>query len=122
MPSRLTILVSASIFAAAGYFFQQHYYTTTTSKDDMKLSALLPLVATVTAPFVLGNTADEDALKGLTIAADGIKATFIGHGARVTHLYVRDKNNQDKDIVVGYDDPSEYITEKTRSYFGSIVG
>lgn len=43
-----------------------------------------------------------------TIAAPGIKAQFIPYGATLTNLFVKDKNGNDVDVVLGYDDVDYY--------------
>lgn len=69
-----------------------------------------------------GLDASNDGIKEYTLNADGIKATFIGHGARMTHLYVNDRQGTPRDIVLGYDDPAEYLAETKPSYLGPVVG
>lgn len=69
-----------------------------------------------------GFDATNDGIKEYTLSADGIKATFIGHGARMTHLYVNDRQGTPRDVVVGYDDPEEYLAETKPSYLGPVVG
>lgn len=69
-----------------------------------------------------GLDGSGDGTKEYTLSADGIKATFIGYGARLTHLYVNDRQGSPRDIVVGYDDPAEYVAETKPSYFGPVVG
>ncbi|OCF39727.1 hypothetical protein I317_06451 [Kwoniella heveanensis CBS 569] len=89
----------------------------------MKLTATLAaFTALVTSLGVSSWSTDSDAFKPLTIAAYGINATFIGYGARLTHLYVNDKNNNPRDVVVGYDDPVMYTNETSDNFFGAIVG
>lgn len=58
------------------------------------------------------------------LEADGIKATFIPYGARLTELYVKDRNGDWQDVAVGYDDPSQYLidSETNHTYFGAVVG
>lgn len=58
------------------------------------------------------------------LEADGIRATFIPYGARLTHLYVKDRNGDWQDVAVGYDDPRQYLidTQTNHTYFGPIVG
>jgi hypothetical protein len=87
---------------------------------NMRLGLIIPLAATI--PLVFGWSTESDAIKPLTISAEGINATFIGHGARLTHLNVNDKNGQMRDVVLGYDDPTEYLREAVPTYFGPIVG
>ena len=58
------------------------------------------------------------------LVADGIKASFIPYGARLTNLYVKDKNGAYQDVAVGYDTGREYLTdtETNHTYFGAVVG
>lgn len=69
-----------------------------------------------------GLDGSNDGTKEYTLSADGIKATFIGYGARLTHLYVNDRQGNPRDIVVGYDSPDQYVAETKPSYFGPVVG
>ena len=55
------------------------------------------------------NGTETDPFKQYNLTAPGINATFIGYGARLTHLYVNDKNGDPQDIVLGYDDPRQYV-------------
>lgn len=61
-------------------------------------------------------------LRTYTISASGINASYIGYGARLTHLYVEDNTGVPRDIVLGYDTPSQYIndTENEHTYFGAV--
>jgi aldose 1-epimerase len=58
------------------------------------------------------------------ISAPGINASFIPYGARLTNLLVNDKNGEPQDVVLGYDDGTQYLndTETVHTYFGPIVG
>lgn len=58
------------------------------------------------------------------LSADGIRASFIPYGARLTNLYVKDKNGAWQDIVVGYDTGIQYLhdSETNHTYFGAVVG
>ena len=68
----------------------------------MLRSSLLLLAA------ALGALAQDDPFQKYTISAQGINATFIAYGARLTNLYVNDKDGQPQDVVVGYDDAHQY--------------
>lgn len=59
-----------------------------------------------------------------TISAPGINASFIPYGARLTNLYVNDKDGVPQDVVLGYDDGTQYLndTETVHTYFGPVVG
>lgn len=56
----------------------------------MRSTTLLPIL---TGLLSLTLTRADDSLNPLTIYAYGINATFIGYGARLTSLFVHDKNN-----------------------------
>ena len=77
-------------------------------------------------PLALGNnggsTGSSDGIKEYNLYADGINATFIGFGARLTHMFVNDRQGTPRDIIVGYDNPAEYLAETKPSYFGPVVG
>ncbi|WVF73229.1 hypothetical protein IAT40_008048 [Kwoniella sp. CBS 6097] len=89
----------------------------------MKVTATLAAFAALLNSLGVSSwSTDSDAFKPLTIANDGINATFIGYGARLTHLYVNDKKGSPRDVVVGYDDPMKYANETADNFFGAIVG
>jgi aldose 1-epimerase len=58
-----------------------------------------------------------------TLQAENITAKFIPYGARLTSLVVNDRNGSEQDIVVGYDDPAQYVvdTETNRTFFGKTI-
>jgi aldose 1-epimerase len=74
-------------------------------------SALL-LVAATGALAAQGT----DPFQKYNLSAPGINATFIGYGARVTNLYVYDKNGNSQDIVLGYDDPHQYVKDDATNH------
>ncbi len=53
-----------------------------------------------------------------------LKAHFINYGATLTHLFVNDKQGVSRDVVLGFDDPQDYIRvgQAQNPYFGCIVG
>lgn len=59
-----------------------------------------------------------------TIKAENITAKVIPYGARLTSLLVPDRDGNVQDVVVGYDDPKEYLhdSETNRTFFGAVVG
>ena len=65
-----------------------------------------------------------DPFKKYNLEADGIKASFIPYGARLTNLLVKDRNGAWQDVAVGYDDATQYLedTETNHTYFGPVVG
>jgi hypothetical protein len=66
----------------------------------MRLSLLLSILL---ACLAIAQDTPEN-LKKYDISATGINASFIGYGARLTNLYVNDKNGTPQDAVPGYDD------------------
>ncbi|CAH7688262.1 galactose mutarotase-like domain-containing protein, partial [Phakopsora pachyrhizi] len=56
-------------------------------------------------------------------ASDGsIYATFIRVGASIQSLLVKDRFGKFRDVVLGYDDTSRYLSDEVTPRFGSIVG
>ncbi|KAL8868561.1 MAG: hypothetical protein Q9174_004911 [Haloplaca sp. 1 TL-2023] len=88
----------------------------------MIMFIVTPLLFFVLALIALAQ--DSDSLQKYTISAPGINATFIPYGARLTNLYVNDKNGNPQDVVLGFDNASDYIRddETVHTYFGPIVG
>ncbi|KAI0592823.1 galactose mutarotase-like domain-containing protein [Biscogniauxia sp. FL1348] len=64
--------------------------------------------------------ADEDGK--YTIESSGIKAQFIPYGATLTNLFVKDKNGEDIDVVLGYDDIDYYPEDPGHPVYNSIPG
>ncbi|KAG2414769.1 hypothetical protein HFD88_005957 [Aspergillus terreus] len=56
-----------------------------------------------------------------TIMADDITARLMPYGARLISLPVPDKEGTPQDVVVGYDDPTQYLkdTQTSHTYFGT---
>ena len=61
-----------------------------------------------------------EAYKYELVNSKGMKAVVTDYGATVLSLYVKDKNGDLQDVVLGYDDLASY--ERGTSYFGAIVG
>jgi len=65
-----------------------------------------------------------DPFKKYSLSADGINASFVPYGARLTNLFVPDKNGVFQDVAVGYDNGTRYLedTQTNHTYFGAVVG
>lgn len=63
-----------------------------------------------------------DPFKKYALSAKGINASFIPYGARLTNLYVNDKNGHPQDVAVGYDEGSRYLedSETRHTFFGAV--
>jgi len=51
----------------------------------------------------------------------GLKAAITNYGARVVGMLVPDKNNVIRDVVIGFDKLSDFITSE-EPFFGAVVG
>ncbi|KAL8765842.1 MAG: hypothetical protein Q9209_007201 [Squamulea sp. 1 TL-2023] len=80
------------------------------------------LIVSLLSLFVSAQTAGP--LKKYIISAPGINATFIAYGARLTNLYVNDRNGDPQDVVLGYDNSADYVRDDQtiHTFFGPIVG
>lgn len=89
----------------------------------MRFSLLFVATVAKAAAIARGCEApgpDEDGR--YTISAEGIKAQFIPYGASLTHLYVKDKNGDDIDVVLGYDDVDYYPKDPGHPVYNAIPG
>ncbi|KAK7222708.1 hypothetical protein V2G26_010711 [Clonostachys chloroleuca] len=57
-----------------------------------------------------------------TIRANGIKAQFIPYGATLTNLFVKNKDGNDVDVVLGYDDAAFYPVDPSHPVYNAIPG
>lgn len=75
-------------------------------------------------PAIAQNSTASSPLAEYTLTADNITAKFIPYGARLTSLVVPDRSGNDQDVVLGYDDTAQYVTdtETNHTYFGPVVG
>ncbi|EIN10310.1 galactose mutarotase-like protein [Punctularia strigosozonata HHB-11173 SS5] len=72
-----------------------------------------------------GGTANVSPLEAVKISSpDGSAyANFIPYGAIVTNFFVKDKHGKFRDIILGYDNHTNYLTDALgHPYFGPIVG
>lgn len=53
---------------------------------------------------------------------DSIRATFLPYGASLQELWVKDRNGTWRDVVVGFDNSTNYGTDTIHNYFGPQVG
>ena len=59
-------------------------------------------------------------VEAVTLRSGALSATLISFGARLTELWVPDRNGVHADIVLGFDTLAEY--EATETYFGATCG
>jgi len=58
----------------------------------------------------------------ITAPDESGSAKFISLGATLTEFWVKDKNGIFRDIVLGYDDKTQWLTDPNHPLFGPIVG
>lgn len=73
-------------------------------------------MATITA---IGRIDGTDQLQA-TLAANGLKVTLLTWGARLSELWVPDRNGTMADVVLGHDSPKDWETHGT--YLGATCG
>ncbi|KAJ5793929.1 hypothetical protein N7457_000528 [Penicillium paradoxum] len=83
-----------------------------------------PSSSQAATPMPSAASSGADHVKSYTIKAENITAKLIPHGARLTSLLVPDRDGNVQDVVVGYDDPEEYLhdSQTNRTFFGAVVG
>lgn len=52
---------------------------------------------------------------------NGLEVSIIRYGASITHIYFPDRDGRVDDIVLGFDNPDEYMETKN-PFFGCVVG
>ncbi|THV08395.1 galactose mutarotase-like protein [Dendrothele bispora CBS 962.96] len=75
--------------------------------------------------IVLGVTASHPGFEVVEIHSpdESARARFISVGAALTNFWVKDKYGKFRDIIIGFDNLTEYTTpEAATLYFGPVVG
>ncbi|QRW05791.1 galactose mutarotase-like protein [Ceratobasidium sp. AG-Ba] len=85
---------------------------------------LLQLALVSASLYTSAKAQTSDPFKQYTIAApDGsITAKFIGSGASITELWVKDKYGRSRDVILGYDNTTLWQTDPDHPVFNSVVG
>lgn len=103
-------------------FILTAHFTSLTMKTT-KVSLIAALATSVLAQN--GTSTSSASIPEYTIQADNITAVFIPYGATLTSLLVPDRNGTIQDVVVGYDNGSDYparVANGNHTYFGAVVG
>ncbi|KAJ3170265.1 hypothetical protein HDU88_008892 [Geranomyces variabilis] len=58
------------------------------------------------------------------LRSDTLTAKFTSHGATLTHLLITDAQGVQRDVVLGFDSPEEYVNagKGSNPYFGATIG
>ena len=86
------------------------------------MRAFSPIAVTIAVALCASAQQIPPNLQKYTLSSPGINASYIGYGARLTNLYVFDKDGVSRDVVLGYDQGSGYVndTEHEHTYFGAV--
>ena len=63
---------------------------------------------------------DGESVRAVTLERGDLRARLITYGARLTELWVPDRQGRPADIVLGHDSLDDYVA--SRAYFGATVG
>ena len=68
-----------------------------------------------------GKTAEGTEASLYTICnSKGMRAMVTNFGATLVSVFVKNRNGEDTDVILGYDDVADY--QKNTCYFGAVVG
>ncbi|KAH7914391.1 galactose mutarotase-like domain-containing protein, partial [Hygrophoropsis aurantiaca] len=76
-------------------------------------------------PAFIGALASTDPLKTIAVFApdNSFQASFMARGATLTNFWVHDKQGNYRDIILGFDNHEDYVTDALgHPYFGPVVG
>ncbi|KAH7931243.1 galactose mutarotase-like protein [Leucogyrophana mollusca] len=83
-------------------------------------------LCTVLAASALGSVLGSiDPLKTITVFApdNSFQASFMARGATLTNFWVKDKQGNYRDIILGFDNHEDYVSDALgHPYFGPVVG
>ncbi|CAN5610268.1 galactose mutarotase [soil metagenome] len=78
-------------------------------------------IATLSVPPTNNNPANESLLKTFTIKnTKGTSLLVCNYGAAVISIFVKDRAGNFSDVVLGYENPRDYLTDDY--YIGTVVG
>jgi aldose 1-epimerase len=132
-PARITprilsvyCLLFLSVTAALGFKMHFKSYATAALYGLPALASAMPSASSSSDASLsaAGSSSDSGHFTEYAIEAENITVKLIPYGARVTHVLVPDSNGNTQDVLVGYDNPKEYLhdSETNRTFFGAVVG
>ncbi|KAJ8481383.1 hypothetical protein ONZ51_g6041 [Trametes cubensis] len=99
-----------------------------TMKTNLLRAAVLSLCVMVQVVTSVDPTAIPQApdwpfdVTTLTAPDGSITAKFVSFGATMTELWVKDRDGNARDIILGYDDNTKLLTDPAHPVFNPIVG
>lgn len=92
----------------------------------MRVSNGLVFSLAVASPTCIGaaagNNGKPDKDGKYWIHGGGIEAAFIPYGASISDLIIKDRHGIPRDIIVGYDNATAYINDKSHPHLGGVPG
>ncbi|KAI5853576.1 aldose 1-epimerase [Tricharina praecox] len=76
-------------------------------------AAVLPWNSTIPPPDANGK---------YTLRSTGIVASFVPYGAAISNLFVADKHNSTRDVVLGWENATFYTEDPWHDHYGSVPG
>jgi len=88
------------------------------------LSVVLAYTSSITDPTQFNcSTQPTSAYEPVLLCNDNkMCLTMIAYGATATHLYVPDTNRILRDVILGWDDATQYCSNPQHTYFGATIG
>jgi aldose 1-epimerase len=80
------------------------------------------MAATTVSKADFGKLPDGKAAEVYTLKDADLTVRITTYGARIVSIDAKDKNGKPADVVLGYDSVDGYTSERSKTYFGSIVG
>ncbi|KZP17313.1 galactose mutarotase-like protein [Athelia psychrophila] len=88
-----------------------------------RLSQLFFCLALAAKAFASSNSSSNFATLAIEAPDGSAKAHFIRRGATTTNFWVKDKHGKFRDIILGFDNHTEYASDDLgHPYFGPVVG
>lgn len=96
----------------------------------MKLQKIAALVKSLVAALWAGSSPfgiitalwPTDESGKYVIQSEGIRLAFTNHGGALANLWINDTNGNEVDIVLGFDNATQYLSSIENPYLGGTIG
>ena len=86
------------------------------------MAGVQAMAATTVSKADFGKLPDGKAAEVYTLKDADLSVRITTYGARIVSIDAKDKNGKMADVVLGYDSVEGYTGEKSKTFFGAIVG
>ena len=83
---------------------------------------MLSLLHSMPPSFFNCSAQPASAFAPVTLTNGDVTATMIAYGATMTHLLVKDSDGEKRDVLLGWDDATQYCANAEHTYFGATIG